>query len=72
MGQHLERNVSIEPGVASPINLPHATFADLRGDFVRAEARAWGEGQTRWIIRVERQRSRDFSSRHKAAPGQPV
>jgi hypothetical protein len=28
-----------------PIHLPHATFADLRGDFVDAEARARGEGQ---------------------------
>jgi hypothetical protein len=26
--------------------LPHAAFADLGGDLVDAESRAWSEGQT--------------------------
>ncbi len=52
VGQDLERDVAIELRVAGPIHLSHAAFADLRGDFVDAEARAGGEGQALWIIRA--------------------
>jgi hypothetical protein len=38
VAQHLDRNVSIEPGVARAIDLAHAARADQRDDFVRAEA----------------------------------
>ena len=46
VGQDLQRDVAIELRVAGPIHLPHAAFADLRGDFVDAEAGAGSEGQT--------------------------
>jgi hypothetical protein len=46
VGQDLQRHVAIELRVAGPIHLPHAAFADLRGDFVDADAGAAGEGQT--------------------------
>ena len=44
IGQDLDRDVAMELRVAGAIDLPHATFADLRGDFVDAEARARREG----------------------------
>ena len=52
--QDLDRDVAIEPRVARPIDLTHAAVADLGGDFVGAEARAGGEGQSGVIIEVER------------------
>ena len=45
VGQDLERDVAIQLRVARAIHLPHAALADLRGDFVDAEARAGSEGQ---------------------------
>ena len=44
-GRILMRDVAIELGVARAIDLAHAAFADLGGDFVDAEAGAGGEGQ---------------------------
>ena len=39
------RDVAIQLRVGRPIHLAHAAFADLRGDFVDAEARAGSQGQ---------------------------
>src|SRR5437016_4281136 len=36
--QDLDRDITIELGVARPVYLAHSAFADLRGDFVDAEA----------------------------------
>ena len=44
--QDLQRDVPIQLRVARAIHLPHAAFADLRADFVDAEAGAWGKGQS--------------------------
>ena len=38
VGQNLQRDVAIQLNIAGPTHLPHATFADLRGDFIDAEA----------------------------------
>ena len=43
--QDLQRDIAIELRVAGAIHLAHAAFANLRGDFVDAEANAGGEGQ---------------------------
>ena len=44
--QDFERDVTIQLRVAGPVDLAHATFANLCRDFVDAEARAGGEGQS--------------------------
>ena len=38
LGQHLQRHVAIELGVAGLIHLPHPAFADLGGDLVASNA----------------------------------
>ena len=43
--QDLDRDLAAERRVRRPIHLPHAAFADRRGDFVDAEPGAWSEGQ---------------------------
>ena len=43
-GQHLHRHCALQVRIDGAIHLTHSACADLRGDFVRAEARAWGEG----------------------------
>ena len=43
LGQHLQRDVAIEFGVAGAIDLTHSAFADQRGDFVDAETGAGGK-----------------------------
>ena len=43
--QDLDRDLAFQLGVGRPIHLPHPAFADLRGDFVDAEAGAGSEGQ---------------------------
>ena len=45
VGQHFQRNVTIEGRVAGSVYLPHPAFANQRADFVDAEAGAGGEGQ---------------------------
>jgi hypothetical protein len=45
LGQDLQCDIAIEPGVVGSKHLPHAPFANLRDDFVDAEANAGGEGQ---------------------------
>ena len=44
-GQHLDRDLAFQLGVGRAIHLAHAAGADLRGDFVDAEASAGSEGQ---------------------------
>ena len=43
--QDLDRDLALELRVGRPIHLPHAAFADRRGDVVDAEARAGSQGQ---------------------------
>src|SRR4029453_1531073 len=45
-GEHLDGDGPFQVGVRRPIHLPHAAFADLARDFIRAEASAGSEGQT--------------------------
>ena len=52
VGQDLDRDLAAQRRVRRPVDLPHAAFADLGGDFVDAEARAGGQGQTGRIIRA--------------------
>ena len=59
--QDLDRDLTFQPRVGRPIHLPHPAFADLRGDFVDAEARAGGEGQLGVIIRAGPESGRDDS-----------
>ena len=44
LGEHLERHVPVERGVAGLPDFPHAAFADLGGDLVDADAGTWSEG----------------------------
>ena len=46
LGQDLDGDIAIELRVAGSVHLAHAPFADLRGDFVNAEACAGGEGHS--------------------------
>ena len=40
LGQHLDRHVALEPGVAGAVDLPHPAGAEWADDLVRAEAMA--------------------------------
>ena len=44
--QDLYRDLTLQLGIGGPIHLPHPTFADLRGDFIDAEACAGSQSQT--------------------------
>ena len=44
--QDLDGDIAIELRVARSVHLAHAAFADVRGDFVNAEACAGGEGHS--------------------------
>ena len=57
--EDLDRDGAIEPRVSAFVHLAHPPFANLRGDFIDAEARARGESQLLWIIRAWRMRGRD-------------
>ena len=48
--QDLDRDLAAERGVGGPPDLPHAAFADGRGDFIDAEATAGGQGQSVGIL----------------------
>ena len=48
--QNLDGDLALQLGVGGPIHLAHAAFANLGGDFVDAEPRAGGKGQSLWII----------------------
>jgi len=39
-GQHLDRDLTVEPGVGGAVDLAHPALAQLGGDLVGAEARA--------------------------------
>ena len=43
VGQDLDGDLPLQLGVRRSIHLAHSAHADLGGDFVRAEASAWGE-----------------------------
>ncbi len=43
--QNLDGNLTLQLGVRRPVDLAHAAFADLRGDFVDTEADAGSQGQ---------------------------
>ena len=59
--QRLDRDVAVESRVAGAVDIAHPARADLRDDFVRAEARAGDEGQFVGIIRARRTRGSDSS-----------
>ncbi len=40
LGQHLQRDIAVERGIAGAIHLTRATFAELGGDFVRPDTGA--------------------------------
>src|SRR5688500_10136787 len=42
--KNLQSDIAIELGITRPVDLPHAALSEGREDFVRAEARACGEG----------------------------
>ena len=42
--QNFQRDIAVELRVAGLVDLTHATFTDLGGDFIDAEAGAWVEG----------------------------
>jgi hypothetical protein len=48
--QDFDRDIAIKLGVAGPVDLSHPARAEQRADFVRAEVRAWSEGQFVGII----------------------
>ncbi len=47
LGQDLDRDLALQLRVCRPVDLSHAAFANLRGDFVDAETRARDESQ--WV-----------------------
>ena len=47
--EDLDRDLTLQLRVGRPIDLPHATHAELRGDFVDAEAGAGREGQAIFV-----------------------
>ena len=48
-GEDLDRDLTLQLRVRRPIDLPHSTHAELRGDFVDAEAGAGREGQAIFV-----------------------
>jgi hypothetical protein len=50
----------------------HTAFPDLGGDFIRAEAGAWSEGQAMWIIGSRRERGGDSFSSTLKWRGEPL
>jgi hypothetical protein len=50
-GQDLDGDCAIEPCIARPIHLAHATFADGTDDFIGAESGARIEGHVHCILR---------------------
>ena len=50
VGENLDRHGALQIGVRGAVDLAHATDADLRRHFVRAEAGARSESQVEWII----------------------
>ena len=68
-GQHLDSHSPLQVGVGGLVHLPHATHADLGGDFVRTEAGAGSQGQDcAGIIRAGRAARRDSSLSETAGP----
>ena len=59
--QDLDRDLALQLRVGRPVDLSHAAFANLRGDFVDAETRAGDESQRCREYRGERACGRDYS-----------
>src|SRR2546422_11257866 len=53
-GQHLDRDLAAEPGIAGAIDLPHAAGTEGCQNLVRAETGAWGERHRFSLIREAR------------------
>ena len=51
LGQHLDRDVAIQPRIARAIDLAHAARAEQRQDFICAETSAGREGHV-WVARI--------------------
>ena len=60
-GKHLDRNRPLQIAVGRAVDLAHATGANLRSDYIDADARARSESQTLGIIRTRRHPERDYS-----------
>ena len=60
--EDLDRDLVLPLRVRRLIHLPHAAFADLGGDLIRAEAGAGSQGHVTRIIRAERGLCGDRSS----------
>jgi len=63
--QHLEGHLALQARVGRPVDLALAALADLRGDFVDAEAGRTGIGRGRYI--VSRSRRQDVAALRFAA-----
>ena len=50
--QNLDGDLAAEGRVRRSVHFAHPPDTNLGGDFIRAEARAWSEGQTRAILRA--------------------
>jgi hypothetical protein len=48
--EHLERNLTVQPGIAGAIDLAHFTFAKRRHDFVHTDTAAAGEAHAGAIV----------------------
>ena len=49
LGQHLERHVPVERGIAGAVDLAHSALAYLGGDRIRAECGAEAQGHSAQI-----------------------
>ena len=50
IGQHLDGDVALEPGVARAIHLAHSAGADRRDDLVDADAVTRGKAHGSWLM----------------------
>jgi hypothetical protein len=69
-GEHLDRNLAAEPGVARAVDLAHPTRAEAREDLVHAEtmARAQAQWSPRRISVGDSSRPLDDQDRSRALP----
>src|SRR5262245_15500009 len=56
--QHFDCHLAAEISVDGPIDRAHTAFANLHGDFVRAETGTWGQSQTAGSIAIRAERRR--------------
>ena len=55
--QDLDRHLTLQLGIGSPVHLPHPAFANLGGNLVGAEASAGAEGQVADYMGLEELRT---------------